>query len=219
TGSIWLGSRRGVARCAINDLLEVADGRRKRVTAVGFGLPDGLPGTEFLGGRQNAALCDRQGHLWLTTTRGLARSSVAATTAAASPPQVYLERILVNDRELLADPLLRPLTPSPPPLLTSFPATRPSPFTSQHLPSPPRKKPASATTSSAWMTIGPLRKPRAARSTPTCPRDATLSASLHVTKTAYGAPITPRPPCSSCTPSSGKPSGSAPPWSPPSCSS
>src|SRR5690606_14905473 len=49
TGSIWLGSRRGVARCAINDLLEVADGRRKRVTAVGFGLPDGLPGTEFLG--------------------------------------------------------------------------------------------------------------------------------------------------------------------------
>lgn len=219
TGSIWLGSRRGVARCAINDLLEVADGRRKRVTAVGFGLPDGLPGTEFLGGRQNAALCDRQGHLWLTTTRGLARSSVAATTAAASPPQVYLERILVNDRELLADPLLRPLTPSPPPLLTSFPATRPSPFTSQHLPCAHRKKPASATNSSAWMTIGPLRKPRAARSTPTCPRDATLSASLHVTKTAYGAPITPRPPCSSCTPSSGKPGGSAPPWSPPSCSS
>lgn len=117
-GHIWLGSRRGVTRCALSELLEVAAGQRKRVIAVGFGLPDGLPGIECLGGRQNAALCDREGRLWLTTTRGLARGTAAPTADPPPPPPVYLERVVVNDHEVLADPLIRPPEPpSAPPVI------------------------------------------------------------------------------------------------------
>ncbi len=121
-GHVWLGSLRGLVRCARADLLEIAAGRQKRLVATPFGLLDGLLGTECLSGRQNATLKDRAGHLWFATAHGLARTVAPPISTPTSPPPVFLERVEVNDREILADPLLRGSGATPPSAAIEVPA-------------------------------------------------------------------------------------------------
>ncbi len=101
SGNFWLGSNRGLLRVSRQDLLEVADQKKNQSTVVRFGTADGLPSSECIGG-QNSTLKDACGKLWFSTLRGLVRLD-APLDKSTSVPEVFVERVLLNDEEVVSD--------------------------------------------------------------------------------------------------------------------
>jgi signal transduction histidine kinase/ligand-binding sensor domain-containing protein/CheY-like chemotaxis protein len=95
-GHLWLGSSRGIFRVSERDLNGVADGRQPVVDALLFGLEDGLPALECVGGVQPAAWRSRDGRLWFATTAGAVSVDPAALGLNGLPPPVAIERIVAD---------------------------------------------------------------------------------------------------------------------------
>jgi ligand-binding sensor domain-containing protein/signal transduction histidine kinase len=106
-GFFWLGSNRGLQRVRREELLEVAAGKRERITVVTYGTVDGMPSPECPGGRQNAVMQDSDGRLWFTTMLGLVRLERPQTgLSPPGPPPITIERVNLNDEPALPDALI-----------------------------------------------------------------------------------------------------------------
>lgn len=98
-GFLWLTSSFGLYRVEARALLRAADGATDAVVVRGFDRGDGLPTTEFNGDTPSQIYKDADGHLWLPSYAGVVRVDPWAVSADARPPQVHLERLVVDGVE------------------------------------------------------------------------------------------------------------------------
>ncbi len=100
--ALWLSTTRGICRIAKQQLYDFADGRRKRLDAVNYGLEDGLRSAQCspaypIGGGGNRTV---DGRLWFTTTRGIAVFDPRAHQQPVRAPAVQLVDITANGESL-----------------------------------------------------------------------------------------------------------------------
>jgi len=101
-GNLWLSSNKGVFRVSKAELNDFAAGLIGKVHSVAYGVADGMKSPECNGGFQPAALQDRDGRLWFPTTKGLSIVD-PRLLRARSAPAALLERVVVNQKEVILD--------------------------------------------------------------------------------------------------------------------
>jgi signal transduction histidine kinase/ligand-binding sensor domain-containing protein len=102
-GRYWFNCYNGVYWVAKKELNEVADGKRKLVRAVIYGLEDGLPGLEGNGGNTPNACKASDGALWFPTTKGVAVIHPKEVPLDAQPLPVVVEQIRANGEILFSN--------------------------------------------------------------------------------------------------------------------
>ena len=102
-GYLWLTSSYGLLRVARADLEAAADGTKGVVSIRSFDRNDGLPTTEFNGASQSILFKDPDGRLWLPSYAGVVRVDPNELRADSLPPQVLIERVVVDG--VARDPL------------------------------------------------------------------------------------------------------------------
>ena len=100
-GHLWMTCALGIARVAVRDLEQVADGLAPRLEVDFFGAESGMSGTLMLGSQGNAVKA-RDGRLWFATTRGAAVIDLPGMTRNTIAPQVHVERVAVNRQTVSA---------------------------------------------------------------------------------------------------------------------
>ena len=98
-GYLWLGGEHEIERVAIGELHAVADGRAVRLNSRRFGVGDGLPTSELVGGVFPAGWKTRDGLLLFPTMKGLAVTD-ARPSAPAAVARPLIERVTVRGKEL-----------------------------------------------------------------------------------------------------------------------
>ena len=101
-GYFWCGSQQGIFRVRKSDLNEFADGQRKQVHCMRYGLADGMPSLECSGGFQPAGCQSSDGRIWFPTLKGVAMVNPSAVRPDPLPPPVELDGMTV-DGEFHAD--------------------------------------------------------------------------------------------------------------------
>jgi signal transduction histidine kinase/ligand-binding sensor domain-containing protein len=96
SGYMWISSNNGVYRESRDDLNRMADGGAAP-EAMRFGVADGMRISECSSGGHPAALRLANGELWFATLKGIARVDPEHMPLNRVPPQVALERLLVDD--------------------------------------------------------------------------------------------------------------------------
>lgn len=108
-GFLWLGCNRGLMRVSKQHLEDLTAGRVASVYPLFLGRGEGVSG-ECTGGYQPAGLKTRSGGLAFGTTKGIVLVDPIRFGAALPPPQVLLEKIVI-DGEVAAD--FAQLNPAP----------------------------------------------------------------------------------------------------------
>ena len=93
---LWIGSHHGIFRVS-KASLATADGP---LDIVGYGRSDGLPALECSGNYQPAATAGRDGRLWFATPKGLVSIDPRDAGLARPPPDVILEELLLDQRQV-----------------------------------------------------------------------------------------------------------------------
>lgn len=94
SGGLWLGTNLGLQRVMIDDLLEVAAGRRDQLQIADlFGRADGLVSTQFSSGHGNLAVRDRNGDLWFSLAGGALRVRPGGHEPRTQPPPLRIESV------------------------------------------------------------------------------------------------------------------------------
>lgn len=106
-GHLWLTSSFGLYRVEVADLVRAANGERVTVKVRSFDRADGLPTTEFNADYQSQLHTDAAGRIWFPTYAGVVRVDPRAVPADSLPPQVHLERVVVDGTEFPAQGELR----------------------------------------------------------------------------------------------------------------
>ncbi|WP_309017361.1 two-component regulator propeller domain-containing protein [Pelagicoccus sp. SDUM812003] len=69
-GYLWMSTRRGIQRVSKVELNRCADGDIPRFTSLSYDRSDGLPVSEFQGGRQGAGCRTEDGRIWFASSAG-----------------------------------------------------------------------------------------------------------------------------------------------------
>ena len=99
-GWFWMNSNQGIYRARRQDLNDFADGRISTVTSAGYGPEDGLLNVEGNGGKQPAGLRSSDGRLWFPTAGGLAVIDPKRVHGDERAPDVLIEEIKVDQKEI-----------------------------------------------------------------------------------------------------------------------
>jgi signal transduction histidine kinase/ligand-binding sensor domain-containing protein/CheY-like chemotaxis protein len=91
-GQLWMSCNKGIFNVSKSDVDDVLAGRKARAISTGYGVSDGLRGTEGNGGTQPPAWKMKDGRLWFAGIRGAA--IVDATPRVVGAPAVLIERML-----------------------------------------------------------------------------------------------------------------------------
>ena len=102
-GRFWMTSNRGVFSVTRKQLNDFADGRIAAITPIVYGTADGMRSRECNGGFQPAGLRARDGRLYFPTTNGVAVVDPRNLFKNNVPPQVVIERVLVDNKEVPFD--------------------------------------------------------------------------------------------------------------------
>jgi signal transduction histidine kinase/ligand-binding sensor domain-containing protein len=98
SGHLWLGSRRGLYRVDMDQLLAIADGQRAQADVLTLGNDDGVPGISLRMGGQPLSWKDRNGKLWFTTDQGVLAFSPAAIAVPSPHSPVLIEQASIDGR-------------------------------------------------------------------------------------------------------------------------
>jgi len=101
TGSLWLGTFRGIVRIAASELQDFLAGRRRTVSCRRFGVHHGLPAAQCSAGRQPGCLATRDGSLWFSTDAGVVIAPPEAQAGEPPPPSVVIAEAVVAGRDHL----------------------------------------------------------------------------------------------------------------------
>ncbi len=101
-GWFWLNGHRGIHRIRRQDFNDLADGKRRFLDCVTYGLEDGLLSVEGNGGRFPNSCKTTDGRLWFPTTKGLAVIDPKLTQLHSMPPPVVIESLRA-DGDLIYD--------------------------------------------------------------------------------------------------------------------
>ncbi len=102
-GHLWISSNKGVFEVNKKQLNDFADGRVASITSTVYGTADGMKSQECNGGFQPAGWRAKDGVLYFPTTGGLAVVNPSNLFKDEIPPQVVIERVLVQDKEVSFD--------------------------------------------------------------------------------------------------------------------
>ncbi len=106
-GNFWMSCNKGIFRANKRELAEVADGIRKTLHCVSYGVLDGMLSAECNGGFQPAGWKARDGRLLFPTTKGVAVVDPARLPSNTLPPPVHIEEVLVDQHEGTLDRPIR----------------------------------------------------------------------------------------------------------------
>jgi len=95
-GYLWMSSNRGFYRVARSELVDFAERRQSKISALAFGPGDALRSTLFSGGVKPAGAIDRAGKLWLPTNKGLVIVDPQHLPNTGKPPLARLETVVLN---------------------------------------------------------------------------------------------------------------------------
>ncbi len=98
-GYLWFTSSYGLLRIARYELEAAADGQGGKLAIRSFDRHDGLPTTEFNGDYQSNLFKAPDGRLWLPSYAGAVRVDPGELLADSLPPQVHIERVVVDGVE------------------------------------------------------------------------------------------------------------------------
>jgi ligand-binding sensor domain-containing protein len=101
-GSLWLGSNgsRGIFRIGLQQLSDVAEGRRASVEAKLFGTGDGIRDVGCVGTTSPSALRTRSGRLWFATADGAVSVDPEHLTSNPVVPHAVIETLRMDGREV-----------------------------------------------------------------------------------------------------------------------
>lgn len=99
-GNLWMGSQRGVYRVAITALNAYADKRAFDVPMAIYGAADGMRISECSSGGHPSAWRMKDGTLWFATLKGVAWVDPKARSGNMQPPQVAIEQVTLDDRQV-----------------------------------------------------------------------------------------------------------------------
>ncbi len=100
TGNLWMSSNRGIYRTSLKELNDFADGVIDSVRSYSYGKEDGMLSRECNGGG-SPGVKTRDGRLWFPTIKGLVE--IDPKTPNSQPPEVFIERSLINENILPAN--------------------------------------------------------------------------------------------------------------------
>ena len=95
-GHLWLGGNHGIVRVRKRELNDLAAGGNSFVHPLVLGRPEGLRAEECSGGFSPACVRTPSGVLGFTTARGLVMVDPKAQETEATPPRVFIEKVLVD---------------------------------------------------------------------------------------------------------------------------
>jgi signal transduction histidine kinase/ligand-binding sensor domain-containing protein len=94
----WISSNRGIYRVSRKQLVDVAEGRAKRLDSVAYGRADGMLSMECDGGVWPAGAKDAHGFLWFPTQKGVAIVDPTTVSFDNVPPKVVIESASVDHK-------------------------------------------------------------------------------------------------------------------------
>jgi signal transduction histidine kinase/ligand-binding sensor domain-containing protein/CheY-like chemotaxis protein len=97
-GTLWMSCNKGIFKVPKADIDDVLAGRRVYVRSIGYGVADGLRGTEGNGGTQPPAWKMKDGRLWFAGIRGV--SIVDPRDVPVPVPSVLIERMVSERAEV-----------------------------------------------------------------------------------------------------------------------
>ena len=95
-GNLWMSGNKGISRVSRKELNDFADGRVKSITAISYGVADGMTNRECNGGGQPAGWKTREGQMWFPTVKGPVVVDLGKITRNLLPPLVAIEQALIN---------------------------------------------------------------------------------------------------------------------------
>ncbi len=102
--NLWMSCNKGIYRTSVRELNDFADGKIGRVASYFYGVADGMLSRECNGGNPGGARAS-DGKIWFPTIAGVA--VVDPKRSDTAPPQVVIERLLVDRAPLLPNESLR----------------------------------------------------------------------------------------------------------------
>ncbi|HKX28141.1 MAG TPA: response regulator [Blastocatellia bacterium] len=102
-GDLWVGSPRGLFRISGQEIVELDDGRLRRVTPWVFGTADGMKTDQCVFGLGNAGWRAHDGRLWFATKKGAVMVNPKNLSRNQLPPPVLIEELVVDGRSCGAD--------------------------------------------------------------------------------------------------------------------
>ena len=98
-GSFWLHSARGFFRVSLQSLNDFADRKTNRVTWAGYDSQSAVKSSEI--NQQRPSGCKTlDGRIWFPTAQGIVMIDPANLPSNAVPPQIHLDRVRANGRDL-----------------------------------------------------------------------------------------------------------------------
>ncbi len=97
-GWLWLSSDHGIFKIRLQELNDAADGKIAHVQSVRFGGDEGLPPLQAKTGVFPSAMRSRDGRLWMSMATGLAVIHPERVREQPLPPQVDVQRVLIDDK-------------------------------------------------------------------------------------------------------------------------
>jgi signal transduction histidine kinase len=95
-GNLWMSGNKGISRVSRKELNDFFDGRVKSITAISYGVADGMTNRECNGGGQPAGWKTREGQMWFPTVKGPVVVDLGRITRNLLPPLVAIEQALIN---------------------------------------------------------------------------------------------------------------------------
>ena len=102
-GRYWFNSHTGIFWAYKNDLNEVAEGRKQRLTCVHYGTDDGMKNVEGNGGNWPNSCKTRDGRLWFPTVKGVAIVDPRLVAGDELPPAVFVEEMRADGEVLFSN--------------------------------------------------------------------------------------------------------------------
>jgi signal transduction histidine kinase/streptogramin lyase len=96
--NLWISGNRGIFRVARNELNGFADGVRKSVNSVSYGVADGMEVSETNGGGEPTCWKARDGKLWFAMIKGVVVIDPDRTNLL--PPPMVIEQVILNRQPL-----------------------------------------------------------------------------------------------------------------------
>jgi signal transduction histidine kinase/DNA-binding response OmpR family regulator/streptogramin lyase len=112
-GYLWMTTTRGLFRVPVAELDAIVRRERQTMHAEMFGIDDGVRSEQGTGLSQRGAIQTRDGRLWFATLKGVATVDPTRVRQPLAPP-VTIERITLNEHDILFDNLPKISTPTVP---------------------------------------------------------------------------------------------------------
>ncbi|MBI2427547.1 MAG: hypothetical protein HYV29_01875 [Ignavibacteriales bacterium] len=102
SGRMWMSSNKGIFVIKKNDLLSFDEGKISLIPCMVYGEEDGMRSAEGNGSYQQGGWKMHDGTLWFATIKGIVIVDPNDLKENRIPPPVYIERVVVNGKEISA---------------------------------------------------------------------------------------------------------------------